>query len=34
MKKRGRKRKRKVTWHEGGLTEDDDVVKTVAMVER
>jgi hypothetical protein len=33
MKKRGRKRKRKVTWREGGLTEEDDVVQAVATVE-
>jgi hypothetical protein len=34
-KKRGRKRKRKrkVTWREGGLTEEDEVVHAVATVE-
>jgi hypothetical protein len=32
-KKREGKRKRKVTWHEGGLTEEDDVVQAVATVE-
>jgi len=28
-----RKRKRKVTWREGGLTEEDDMVQAVATVE-
>jgi hypothetical protein len=32
MKKRGRKRKRKVTWRESGLTGEDDVVQAVATV--
>jgi hypothetical protein len=32
-KKREGKRKRKVTWREGGLTEEDDVVHAVATVE-
>jgi hypothetical protein len=32
-KKREGKRKRKVTWREGGLTEEDDVVQAVATVE-
>jgi beta-phosphoglucomutase-like phosphatase (HAD superfamily) len=32
-KKRERERKRKVTWREGGLTEEDDVVQAVATVE-
>jgi len=32
-KKRGRKRKREVTWREGGLTEEDDVAHVVATME-
>jgi hypothetical protein len=32
-RKRKRKRKRKVTWREGGLTEEDDVVQAVPTVE-
>jgi hypothetical protein len=31
-KERERERERKVTWHEGGLTEKDDVVLMVATV--
>ena len=31
-KKRGRKRKREVTWREGGLTEKDDVAHAVVTL--
>jgi hypothetical protein len=32
-KKKKKKRKRKATWHEGGLTEEDNVVQAVTTME-